>query len=78
MYTRNERSSLIQIVGQNVNAIIFCFIYVLEVQSFFCFRYVLEGANQGYIMYTNCTAGLTQVVPYQGKRISLGTNPHSW
>ena len=40
--------------------------------------YVLDAANRGYIAYTNCTAGLAEVVPFMGKYPTLGTNPHSW
>ena len=40
--------------------------------------YVLEAASRGYIAYTNCTAALSEVVPFTGKFPTLGTNPHSW
>jgi len=40
--------------------------------------YVMEAAKRGYIAYTNCTATLAEVVPFQGKHPTLGTNPHSW
>lgn len=40
--------------------------------------YVLDAASRGYIAYTNCTAGLAEVVPFMGKYPTLGTNPHSW
>jgi L-2-hydroxycarboxylate dehydrogenase (NAD+) len=40
--------------------------------------YVMEAAQQGYIAYTNCTAALAEVVPFNGKAPTLGTNPHSW
>ena len=40
--------------------------------------YVMEAAKRGYIAYTHCTAALTEVVPFQGKFPTLGTNPHSW
>lgn len=40
--------------------------------------YVIDAANKGYIAYTNCTAGLAEVVPFMGKHPTLGTNPHSW
>jgi L-2-hydroxycarboxylate dehydrogenase (NAD+) len=40
--------------------------------------YVLEAASRGYLAYTNCTAALAEVVPFQGKFATLGTNPHSW
>lgn len=40
--------------------------------------YVMEAARQGYLAYTNCTAALTEVVPFMGKVPTLGTNPHSW
>jgi len=40
--------------------------------------YAMLGAQKGFIFYTNCTAGLAEVVPYQGKIPTLGTNPHSY
>jgi len=40
--------------------------------------YVMEAARRGYIAYTNCTAALAEVVPFQGRFPTLGTNPHSW
>jgi ureidoglycolate dehydrogenase (NAD+) len=40
--------------------------------------YVMKAAEMGYIAYTNCTAALAEVVPFQGKFPTLGTNPHSW
>jgi len=40
--------------------------------------YVMEAAKRGYIAYTNCTAALAEVVPFDGKFPTLGTNPHSW
>ncbi|MEX0688716.1 MAG: Ldh family oxidoreductase [Pirellulales bacterium] len=40
--------------------------------------YVMEAARRGYIAYTNCTASLAEVVPFQGVFPTLGTNPHSW
>lgn len=40
--------------------------------------YVMEAAKRGYIAYTNCTAALAEVVPFQGVFPTLGTNPHSW
>ena len=40
--------------------------------------YVMEAARRGYIAYTNCTATLTEVVPFRGVHPTLGTNPHSW
>lgn len=40
--------------------------------------YVMEAARKGYIAYTNCTSTLAEVVPFLGKRPTLGTNPHSW
>jgi L-2-hydroxycarboxylate dehydrogenase (NAD+) len=40
--------------------------------------YVMEAARRGYIAYTNCTAALSEVVPFGGKFPTLGTNPHSW
>ena len=40
--------------------------------------YVLAAARRGYIAYTSCTAGMAEVVPFQGVAPTLGTNPHSW
>ncbi len=40
--------------------------------------YVMDAARRGYIAYTNCTGALAEVVPYQGRFPTLGTNPHSW
>ena len=40
--------------------------------------YVMDAASKGYIAYTNCTSTLAEVVPFRGKRPTLGTNPHSW
>jgi len=40
--------------------------------------YVLYAAEKRYIAYTCCTAPIAEVVPYQGKFPTLGTNPHSW
>jgi len=40
--------------------------------------YVMDAAQKGYIAYTTCTAGLAEVVPFQGRYPTLGTNPHSW
>lgn len=40
--------------------------------------YVMDAAKKGYFAYTNCTAALTEVVPFGGKFPTLGTNPHSW
>ncbi len=40
--------------------------------------YVIEAAKRGYIAYTNCTSTLAEVVPFLGKKPTLGTNPHSW
>jgi LDH2 family malate/lactate/ureidoglycolate dehydrogenase len=40
--------------------------------------YVMEAARAGFIGYTNCTSTLAEVVPFQGKAATLGTNPHSW
>jgi L-2-hydroxycarboxylate dehydrogenase (NAD+) len=40
--------------------------------------YVMDAARRGYIAYTNCTAALAEVVPFEGKFPTLGTNPHSW
>ena len=40
--------------------------------------YVMDAAKKGYIAYTNCTAGLAEVVPFGGRSPTLGTNPHSW
>jgi len=40
--------------------------------------YVMDAAKKGYIAYTNCTASITEVVPFMGSEPTLGTNPHSW
>jgi LDH2 family malate/lactate/ureidoglycolate dehydrogenase len=40
--------------------------------------YVLEAARRGFVGYTNCTAMLAEVVPFGGRRPTMGTNPHSW
>ena len=40
--------------------------------------YVMDAAKRGYLAYTNCTAALAEVVPFGGRRATLGTNPHSW
>ena len=40
--------------------------------------YVMEAARRGYVAYTNCTSAQTGVVPFGGRRPTLGTNPHSW
>jgi len=40
--------------------------------------YVMDAAKKGYIAYTNCTASITEVVPFLGSKATLGTNPHSW
>lgn len=40
--------------------------------------YVIEVAQKGYIAYTNCTAAITEVVPFGGKSPTLGTNPHTY
>lgn len=40
--------------------------------------YVIDAALKGYIAYTNCTSATSEVVPYGGKRPTMGTNPHSW
>lgn len=40
--------------------------------------YVMEAAKRGYLAYTQCTAALAEVVPFGGKKATLGTNPHSW
>jgi L-2-hydroxycarboxylate dehydrogenase (NAD+) len=40
--------------------------------------YVIDAAKKGYIAYTCCTAALAEVVPFGGKKPTLGTNPHSW
>ncbi len=40
--------------------------------------YVMDAAKRGYIAYTNCTASITEVVPFMGSEPTLGTNPHSW
>ena len=38
----------------------------------------MEAAKRGYLAYTNCTASVTEVVPFLGSTPTLGTNPHSW
>ena len=40
--------------------------------------YVMDCANKGFIGFTCCTSAATEVVPFQGKFATLGTNPHSW
>lgn len=40
--------------------------------------YVMDAAKKGYFAYTNCTAAITEVVPFMGSDPTLGTNPHSW
>jgi L-2-hydroxycarboxylate dehydrogenase (NAD+) len=40
--------------------------------------YVMDAAQRGYIAYTQCTSTLAEVVPFNGKFPTLGTNPHSW
>jgi len=40
--------------------------------------YVIDAAKRGYIAYTCCTAGTSEVVPFLGKFPTMGTNPHSW
>src|SRR5947208_1650075 len=40
--------------------------------------YVIEAAKKGYIAYTCCTAGTSEVVPFMGRHPTMGTNPHSW
>jgi len=40
--------------------------------------YVMDAALRGYIAYTNCTAAMSEVVPFGGKTATIGTNPHSW
>jgi L-2-hydroxycarboxylate dehydrogenase (NAD+) len=40
--------------------------------------YVLEAARRGYVAYSNCTAAVSEVVPFGGVFPTLGTNPHSW
>ena len=37
--------------------------------------YVMDAAKRGYIAYTNCTASITEVVPFMGSVPTLGTNP---
>src|SRR5271167_70611 len=37
--------------------------------------YVMDAARRGYLAYTNCTAALAEVVPFGGRRATLGTNP---
>ena len=42
-------------------------------------RRLCDGCRkEGYIAYTNCTASITEVVPFMGCEPTLGTNPHSW
>ena len=38
---------------------------------------MMDAAKRGYIAYTNCTASITEVVPFMGCEPTLGTNPHS-
>ena len=40
--------------------------------------YVIDIAKKGYLVYTNCTSTLAEVVPWGGKNPTMGTNPHSW
>lgn len=40
--------------------------------------YAIDAAKRGYYAYTNCTSTLAEVVPFMGKRPTLGTNPHTW
>jgi LDH2 family malate/lactate/ureidoglycolate dehydrogenase len=40
--------------------------------------YVIDAAKKGYIAFTCCTAGTSEVVPFMGKFPTMGTNPHSW
>ena len=40
--------------------------------------YVIDAAKKGYLAYTCCTAGTSEVVPFLGKYPTMGTNPHSW
>lgn len=40
--------------------------------------YVMDAAKKGFIAFTCCTSAATEVVPFQGKFATLGTNPHSW
>jgi ureidoglycolate dehydrogenase (NAD+) len=40
--------------------------------------YVIDAAKKGYIAYTCCTAGASEVVPFLGKYPTMGSNPHSW
>ncbi|MFW5858690.1 MAG: Ldh family oxidoreductase [Planctomycetota bacterium] len=40
--------------------------------------YVIDAAKKGYIAYTCCTSGTSEVVPFMGKTPTMGTNPHSW
>ena len=40
--------------------------------------YALDAAKRGYYAYTNCTSAIAEVVPFEGKFATLGTNPHSW
>ena len=36
---------------------------------------VMEAAKRGYLTHTNCTASVTEVVPFLGSTPTLGTNP---
>lgn len=58
--------------GVGIVAVDNCFHY------FWGGAYVLHAAEKGYIAYTACTGPVAEVVPYQGKFPTLGTNPHSW
>jgi L-2-hydroxycarboxylate dehydrogenase (NAD+) len=40
--------------------------------------YALEAARRGFIGYTQCTSLLAEVVPFQGRHPTIGTNPHTW
>ena len=40
--------------------------------------YVIDAARKGYIAFTCCTAGTSEVVPFMGRAPTMGTNPHSW
>ncbi|MFH1022993.1 MAG: Ldh family oxidoreductase [Planctomycetota bacterium] len=40
--------------------------------------YVIDAANKGYLAWTGCTSTLAEVVPFMGKKPTMGTDPHSW
>lgn len=41
-------------------------------------EYALRASNQGFIAFTTCTGLLPEVVPHNGRRPTLGTNPWTW